>query len=139
MRVIFFFDRFCLKFICTNSTGGLQANKDSSPGLTPVFLSSHGQTEASALEPSRRPGHLCEPEPEPELEAELQPQPGPWFEPLALDFSQQRLRPLVIMITSMFHKLGVSNTGKSIELMTAVLWDLEQKVSPLVYEGLDSL
>ena len=72
-----FFDRPCLRFICTNATGGPQ------PRGTPVLLSSHRQTEASTVEPSQGPGHLWEPEtePEPELELELQLnlQPGAWF------------------------------------------------------------
>lgn len=65
----FSFDRSCLKFICTNSTGGHQPHADSSPGVTPALPSSHW-AEASTLELSLGPGHLRKPEPE--LEAELQ-------------------------------------------------------------------
>lgn len=57
---------------------GHQSHADSSPGVTPVLLSSHEQTESSTLKHLWGSKHLWEAEPEPELEAELQLQPEPW-------------------------------------------------------------
>lgn len=71
-------DRFCVRFICTNSTVGHQPHIDSSPGVTPVLLSSHWHTEALTVEPLWGPGHLWEPE------TQLQLQPRAWFEPWTL-------------------------------------------------------
>lgn len=69
----FLLDRPCLRFICTDNTGGRQPHADSSPGLTPVLGSSQWQTETSTLEPSWWPGRVWELEPELEVELLLQP------------------------------------------------------------------
>lgn len=37
----------CLRFICTNNTGGQPPPEDSSLGVTPVLLSSHWQAKAA--------------------------------------------------------------------------------------------
>lgn len=61
---------------------GHQPRIDSSPGITPVLLSSHWQINTSIVELLWGPGHLWEPRLEElELQLYLQLWPWPWTEP----------------------------------------------------------
>lgn len=103
----------------------------SSPGVTPVLLSSHQQTETSPGEPLRGSGHLWEPGLSHSCSLRLGLS-------VALASGQQHLRETFSDgDTSTFPKSGVNDVDKLTELAAATLWDLRPDFRGL-YEGLDS-
>ena len=123
--IFFFPDRSCLRFICTNSPGGHQPHADSSPGVTPVLLSSHWQIRPllwSLWAGLGTFGSLnlswswsCSCTSGCGLALGLSLGLGLWpAEPETLGNAG----------TSTFPELGVSSVGKSTELAAAACWDL---------------
>ena len=110
---VFVLDRFCLRFICTNSAGGPQRLAHGSPAVIPALLSSCWQTKASTLEALWGRGHLWKPELDPELKLA-------WVWALAWGFGWQSPRCLATWAWAVFWSLRRQGD----ELAAAAIWEL---------------